>query len=375
MQTTPNVTFRPSSENITYEQFGKEAAKDASSNSVQLKNYLEILYLRIVERASEDKGTIAKKIGQLKDNLLAENNTKKRLDAENKTHRSEIEDLKGQIQKIEAGKGIPDYLSFVIASFITVLLSFYLWTFYAASGYAALNGVKPGTHGFAGVFSALSAAFNKGGFVVVLTVLFPTIFLSLGFLIHDAIEKKKYFFIAVLLLFTFCLDAIIGYKISENIHLNAYNAGATETTWQFNMVYADLNFYLVLASGFVCYVMWGVLLNYTLNKWKEIQPDSMVVRVKNKIKELSILIDENEGKLLICDNNIKRVSKDIEDFENGKVIVNVPALKANVGEFMGGWSAFTNMMYNESAETLLSEADGKKEEWLAIKISQLESLN
>ncbi|MBK7740473.1 MAG: hypothetical protein IPI42_07925 [Saprospiraceae bacterium] len=75
--------------------------------------------------------------------------------------------------------------------------------------------------------------------------------LGLGFLIHDALEKQKYLFITGLLTFTLIVDAIIGYKISQSIHNNEFNAGLTNELWRFDMIYSDINFYLVIALGFV----------------------------------------------------------------------------------------------------------------------------
>ncbi|MDZ4667463.1 MAG: hypothetical protein SGJ00_06215 [bacterium] len=74
-------------------------------------------------------------------------------------------------------------------------------------------------------------------------ILFPVIFLGLGFLIHDALEKQKYFFITGLLSFPLIVDAIIGYKISQSICAKEFNAGLSDQLWQFNMIYSDINFY------------------------------------------------------------------------------------------------------------------------------------
>ena len=69
--------------------------------------------------------------------------------------------------------------------------------------------------------------------------------MGLGFLIHDALEKSKYGFITLLLLFTLITDSFIGYKISQGIHTNEFNAGITNEQWRFSMIYSDINFYLI----------------------------------------------------------------------------------------------------------------------------------
>ncbi|MGC4103755.1 syntaxin family protein [Ferruginibacter sp.] len=216
-------TIKEDDGKITYEQFGAREAANRQGNPEQLKESLSIIYAKIVEDARIDKHAIVKRI---------ETNSKEIVDLENRIHsleakrvslQDEVDLAEKQIEDIEQNRGNADIFPFIIATIITVLLTFYLWAFYAASGYAALNGVKEGKTGFSGIFSALADAFNKGGFVVVLTVLFPIIFLGLGFLIHDALEKKKYGMIFILLLFTLCFDAIIGYNISKHIYINEYN--------------------------------------------------------------------------------------------------------------------------------------------------------
>ena len=134
------------------------------------------------------------------------------------------------------------------------------------------------------------------------------IFLGLGFLIHDSLEKneklakekkpKQFGLILLLLTITFIADAFIVYKISEGVHTNDFNAGRTDELWKFNMIFSDINFYLVLILGFVVYVIWGFLLHYVLShpylKTESEKVKLMIENVNNKIaekrKELSDII-------------------------------------------------------------------------------------
>ena len=367
-----NVTLTEEEKKITYEEFGKKEAEKAQGNPDHLKEALPIIYNKIVEEAKLDKASIHAKIETFNNEIADLENRIHSLQAKKTSLDDEVELCEKQIDDIGKNKSGGEILPFVIAAFITILLTFYLWAFYSASGYAALNGVKEGKTGFAGIFAALSEAFNKGGFVVVLTVLFPIIFLGLGFLINDALEKKKYGMITVLLLFTFCFDAIIGYQISKHIYINEYNAGETDLQWQGSYIFTDINFYLVLASGFVCYVMWGFLLNYTLTKQKEMQPDARIRKLKRKITELKTDIQQTIAEIKSCENNILKKKKSIHDYEIGKVTINVTKLKALIGEFIGGWIAWINLMKNAEAETLVAKSIVLKDEWLNKKISELD---
>ncbi|WP_205514470.1 hypothetical protein [Longitalea arenae] len=370
--TVTNVILTEQDRKMTYEQFGLKAAEKAQGNPEQLKEALPIIYNKIVEEAKLDKDGVHKKMEILNNEIADFENRIHSLQGKETSLSDEIELCEKQIDDIENNKGSTEILQFIIAAFITLFLTFYLWAFYAASGYAALNGVKSGKSGFSGIFAALSDAFNKGGFVVVLTVLFPIIFLGLGFLINDALERRKYGMIAILLVFTLCFDAIIGYQISKHIYTNEYNAGETDVAWQFSHVFKDINFYLVLASGFVCYVMWGFLLNYTLIKQKEIQPDSRIRKLKRKITELKTDMQQTIAEIKSCENNILKRKKNIHDYEIGKVTINVTKLKALIGEFIGGWVAWINLMRREDAETLVTKTTVFKDEWLNKKILELD---
>ena len=357
---------------ITYDQFGKEQAQKAKGDPEQLKESLPILYHKIVEEAKLDKASIAKKIENLQKEIADLESRKHSFTATRSSLEDEIVNSEKQIDDIENDKGHSEILPFIIATFITLLLTFYLWAFYAASGYAALNGVKAGSTGFSGIFGALTDAFNKGGFVVVITVLFPVVFLGLGFLIHDALEKKSYGIITVLLLFTFCFDAIIGYQISHHIYMNSYNAGEIDLPWYGKYIFEDINFYLVLASGFVCYVMWGFLLNYTLNKQKEIQPDIRIQRLKKKISELRLECQKSIAEANNCGTTIEKNRKSISDYQEGKVMVNITKLRSNIGEFFGGWSWWVSGMRPDEASALMARATKIKDEWLDNKVSTLD---
>jgi prefoldin subunit 5 len=370
-------TFREKEQlKISYGQFGREEATKSNAAPEALKGSLPILYNKIVEDAKLDKESIQQQIKVLENSLVEIEGQKDNLLAKKSSIEDDITNCEKQIDDIEKNKaGNGDIIPLVIASFITLLLTFYLWAFYAASGYAALNGVKEGKSGFAGIFAALSDAFNKGGFVVVITVLFPIIFLSLGFLIHDALEKKKYGFIVVLLLFTFCFDAIIGYQISRHIYINSYNAGETEIQWQNGFIFSDVNFYLVVASGFVCYVMWGFLLHYALSKQRELQTPNRIKKLKSRIGELKSEVLQITASIKSCDNKIQKTQKELSDFKNGKVIININKLRANIGYFMNGWVAYIAFRHpddDDKAKILIKEAIEIKETWLNEKIETLE---
>ena len=201
-------------------------------------------------------------------------------------------------------------------------------------------------------------------------------------MIHDALEKNKYGFITLLLLFTLITDAFIGYKISQGLHTNEFNAGLTSEQWKFSMIYTDINFYLVLALGFVVYVIWGFLLHYVLHKNKEMQPDkALELRLDNlnrkiteRREELALIItkiNDLKAQMGTLDNEISDKEEGMNGYENGVNPVDVPRLKSSVGKFMSGWFAYTALMYPSDANKRNQEANEMQKAWLTKKLDSL----
>jgi hypothetical protein len=371
-----NATLQPTlieKEKDFYVKFGRDSAARGNGQPGLVKESLNVLYQEIVKKAGEDKEGIAKRIASIKSEIQDLEKQKDEVEVQKASTENKIDDCTNQINDLENEQGSSDFIPFVVGAFITIMLTFYLWAFYSASGYAAYAGVPTDSAGFAGVFAALSEAFSEGGALKVIAILFPTVFLGLGFLIHDGIEKKKYGFITLLLAFTFVFDVIIGFMVTKHLHTNDLINNRTDIPWSNSMALEDITFYFILASGFVCYVMWGFLLNYTLNKWKEMQPSVRTRKLKEQIIELKQQLKKHEGDITNIINQIKTKSDDITAYQNGQVNIDIPTLKAHIGHFMSGWSAWTVLMKDESSE-LSKEADVEKEKWLSEKIASLRNI-
>jgi len=392
---TSNVENDPpsttSERKITYQHYGRLAAKNMNSNASNLESSLDNIYERFLNEQKLDESGLKQRIKKLRDELLQKRNQIEVIKAtlysqeQSKEEKEDrVEELEIDKIKLKDGEGpSTDYLSFSIGIVITVLLTLYLFVFYSSSGYSAFYGVKQGSLGFINP-DVFSVAKTKGTGVIALIILFPVIFLGMGFLIHDALEKKKYLIISALLFFTLLADGIIGYKISQGIHMNEYNAALTNEIWRFDMIFSDMNFYLVLVLGFVVYIIWGILLHYVLNKNHELQPDkALEIRLDNlnrKISEQRQAISEilgainiSKSQILAINNEIEDKEKDIIGYENDVIPVNVPLLQASVGDFMTGWYSYTNLMFPYEANKRTLEARDKQTEWLDRKIQTLKT--
>lgn len=387
---------------FTYSQYGFHSAQKSQSQPAGIDGYLNNVYDQFLEEQKLDEQGLKNRISKLKDELQQEKTRKSDAYAEIASHKSFKKDKENQIEELELEKieirngdgEIGDTSSFIIGAFITLLLTMYLFIFYSSSGYSAFYGIKPGSLGFINP-NVFSDATNNGGGVIALIILFPVIFLAMGFYIHVAIENNKklnlenkpsqYSIIISLLLITLIADMFIGYKISQGVHTNEFNAGKTSQMWKFNMIFSDINFYLVLVLGFVVYVVWGFLLNFILShsylKTESARVKLMIENVNNKItdkrKELSDIIskiNKFESDIITCENKIQQKEKDIIGFENGDTPINISSLKGSIGDFMGGWQNYTHGRFHaEEATSLNNDAIIAQNSWLANKIQNLNS--
>jgi hypothetical protein len=392
------------SEKITYTQLGFRSAQKSQSAPDAIEGYLEIVYDKFLDEQELNEQGLKDRISKLKAEVQQEKARKQDAIAEinaNKRNKEdkeqEIEDLNLEKIDIKNGDGeTAETIPFVIGAFITLLLTLYLFVFYSSSGYSAFYGIKSGSLGFINP-NVFADATNKGGGVITLIILFPVIFLGLGFLIHDSLEKnkkladdnkpKQYGVIITLLLITLIADAFIGYKISEGVHNNEFNAGRVDELWKFNMIFSDINFYLVLILGFVVYVIWGFLLNYVLShpylktesEKIKLMVENINTRIGEKRKELTDIIakiHKLEGELVTIDNKVEEKQNDIIGYENGVIPINIASLRGSIGEFMGGWQNYTHGNSTpEKATNLIENSIKNQNAWLQNKLESLKTEN
>lgn len=399
-QSTEHEFINNDSSSITYHQFGFRSAQHANARPESMEGFLNKVYDRFLDEQKLDEKGITDMIAKLQAEVLQEkskkndaNATLSSLKIQKNDKEKEIEDLELQKIDIKDGDGESiDTIPFVIGTFITLLLTLYLFVFYSSSGYSAFYGIKKGSLGFINP-NVFAEAMNKGGGVIALIILFPVIFLGLGFLIHTTLENNKklksenkppaYGLIISLLLITLIADVFIGYKISEAVHVNSFNAGLTNELWRFDLIFYDINFYLVLVLGFVVYVIWGFLLHYVLShpylKSESEKVKLLVENINKKIQEKKNELADIISKIFKIDNDIitfdtKIIEKEdkIIGLQNGVIPINVASLKSSVGEFLGGWQAFTNNNF-DSAESkdLIGAALIIQDTWMNSKIQNL----
>lgn len=393
---------------LTFHQLGFKAAHKSSSHLSALEGLLATAYNYFLRKQELDEEGIQLRITQLKSEIEQETGKKNDLSSEITIQRERIttnnkrtEEL--ELEKIDLRKGENDDEAssevppFIIASFITLLLTLYLFLFYSSTGFSVFYGIEENVSGFINS-DVFSMAKDKGNGALIFVILFPVIFLAVGFVLHSTIEKNKfrrkrdkrpqYFGIILILMITLVADAIIGYKISEGIHNNAFNMGLTKDIWLFEMIYTDINFYLVLILGFVVYVIWGILLNYILShpflksssERTKLLIENLNERIrilKDELPELTKRVHKLESDRETVLSKITSKRNHIIGYEGNVIPVDTSLLNASVGEFMGGYQTYTTNSQGNTKKTkaLVQKALEIQEKWLTNKIDSLETMS
>ena len=373
-----------------FQKLGRDSCGKANAQTSTLEQHLNVAYDEFLKEERLDIEGIKKRISELKDEVSkfgsAINNylsNKKNLtDIKIPRLESDISKTQSEINKLEESDvetSLSEYLPLVIGAFITICLTLFLFVFYSSVAYGTYFGISCDQKGIID-FDVFSKAKNKGGLVLTLIVLFPMIFLGLGFLIHDAIKKKKFLIVGIMLIVTLLVDFIIGYKLSHELYL--CNESNTKV-WEFGMIFQESNFYFVLVSGFAAYVLWGALLNYTLNQLAEIEPDKVVQKqieqLQNKLAQYEAELDicrkevnEIDAKIASNQANVAAINSKINAFENGGTIpIDTARLKAKTGMFMQGWVSYIELMQPQTAGTLTNASIIESDNWLNQKIQSL----
>ena len=328
----------------------KEKIKNDTEKQEKLKKPTRI---RVQELKSENEG-ILKRIEKIKTEEIVSSNAKiEKIKKDISEIRSNPERLTGD----KSGKA-----SYLIGVTILLLLTVYLFIFYSSASYSAFfkefSITELGVANSIFDAQALSKAYRDGVTDLVLIITIPAVFLGLGYLIHKSSEKKgyrKFIFIGSLIFVTFMFDAIIAYEICEKIY-NIRKENSFQDIPEFTISYAFklVSFWLIIFAGFVVYLIWGLVFDFTIEAHEK--QDKLRVAVKSKEKEIKMIED-----------NIEKLEAEITDLKNKENKNNIEINKLEeelnhtyiipkefeqyLHQFMDGWYHWMSAsLHNESAK-------------------------
>jgi branched-subunit amino acid transport protein len=266
-------------------------------------------------------------------------------------YEEEIQQTKLDLEqnKINTGYSNTKYFTYVS---LTFLLSIYLILFYASAIYASFFRNAASIIDTAGddIVLYLDNIFDvKGIFTpspaLIIVYLAAFLFFAIGLMPHTMEGKYKKIKVAFAVLGALIVDSLLAYKIDYGIHELKIMAGVADENWSF---LTSINFYLVLAFGFVAYLVWGYMYDLMLKeknkKNAEVCAELVIKDLKNKIRKQKKLIADLNAKVLDLECRVNMLQEKIEELkkELDKAMLNPDLLSQNLTSFYMGWRQFLN---------------------------------
>ena len=264
---------------------------------------------------------------------------------------------------------------FYIGVLILFPITLYLLVFYVSASYSAFfKDFSPETTIFAAIFDgqALSKAYNdlNGGLLEVLFICtIPFAFMGLGYLVHMFQKSKGKATMKIISLFviTFIFDAILAYQIEKKIFDFEKLPGEV---FNLSLAFQSVEFWGIIFAGFVVYIIWGLVFDFTMNEHENIDKIKIFVTTQQIKKES--LIAQNE--------EIKKIKEQIEK-EVSSIEGKIRELQSQIdgfifekkryliyhSEFLNGWLLAIGReiaLPREEKEKLIKDCNSVSEEHL-----------
>lgn len=364
---------------MTYHDFGYVRAGDCRANIDTLEPCLLSVVSRKTTEMTQNQNLIEQhrvKIQKEIEDLRGQKKQKSNdLDAKEKAlafEEKKIEDYRRNIAEIREnpsqvlGGESPSKANFFIGLFIILMLTGYLFVFYSSTSYSAF--FKGFTISNSGVVEAifdaqaLQKAWNESWTELLLICLIPAVFFGLGYLIHrfsDNNKKEKgnsvkktwsILKIVFLLIVTFLFDAILAYSIDEKIY--DLNRIITDPPFSVSIAASDVRFWLIIFSGFVVYVIWGLVFNFVMDAYYKLDRVGVSIRnFEDRIAASKQQCNTINSEIQTLNNEIARIDAEINqknvELDQNVIIVNEIHLAIN--DFVTGWLSYmTKLNYSES---------------------------
>lgn len=334
------------------EQLGMRLAGKHDASNEALAPALNALVQNSKMIQAQDATTQEKFKAQLKAQKASYENDIESNNKKISRHQDKINGLKNSIQefkeKIAGAKKGGSALAkvyFAIGVLINFFLGIYLFVFYSSATYSAFfrpdNDVEMGNAIF--YPKAYGDAWNTsiGQFLFVL--LMPVIFLGLGFLLHRFTQKQgasRYLKIGALYVITFIFDALLAFEISEKM----YNPTLDAPNYTMSMAFESPNFWVIIFAGFIAYVIWGLVFDFTMDSYAEMAEGATTIKECEKsIEDLNKQIDQEQESINQNESKIDSLKKEIANL-NAKIanefVYDTNGIKKDLNSFFQGWISY-----------------------------------
>lgn len=292
-------------------------------------------------------------------------NLKQQKDTKIKIRQEEIEKIKNEIHDIKSNpdKYIKDKtarVSFYIGIVLLIAISIYLILFYASASWSAFFreiDIEEEIQLTNALFDPLAYthAYEKGLPSLLLITLIPFVFLGLGYLIHVFQEHKERVKAIFTIIITFIYDAFLAYEITEKLYTaKVMGSFGDKENYGIRMALSSPNFWIIIFSGFLVYIIWGFILDFTLKYYEKL--DTIKVKItalQNKkaginqeISDISKDTDDNVQKIQTeindIDSKIAEVDSEIKVLQAQlqNVFFNITNILKELSSYFAGWTRY-----------------------------------
>lgn len=350
-------------EKLTYQQWGfKQAGKCGAAvkalepNLMAVVNHEKQEQLKNESLQNKHKTDLQKEIASLEGDIEKKENdlqSKKNLlgfeEKKIEDCKREIDELKINPDKVDGDRSAK--ANFIIGLFIILFLTIYLFLFYSSASYSAFFkewDINDETSLVAKVFDAkaVSEAAAQSFTAVLFICLMPMIFLGLGYLVHRFTNESKkakskfvsYLKIGVLYVLTFAFDVILAYTIESHVYDLTKTIMSPE--FSFGIAFTKVGFWLIIFSGFVAYVIWGLVFDFFMEAYYNL--DKVKVRIdvlEQKIKEYKAECKNYKLQIDSLNNEISALKAKVNEknIELLAPIIRPLGIVEAINNFVAGW--------------------------------------
>lgn len=240
-----------------------------------------------------------------------------------------------------------------IYGLLSVFIAIFLYFFYTSVVYSAVFrdiSITKYTL-FDSIFypKALEESFRKGVSAFMLVIFSPFIFLGLGLVIeyvkNNQAKYYKYTWVSVAM-FTFIVDAILAYHISERIYNSkAINTFGNIKPFTVRDALTDLNFWIIIALGFCVYMLFGKIFSlYNEHRMNKNKFENMEKYLIDKKAEAESKVNEIKSKISSLETLIYNLNIETTEITKiyDKVGFSTHEIKKIITEYALGWINYLN---------------------------------
>lgn len=266
---------------------------------------------------------------------------------------------------------------------LTISLSLYLLFFYASAIYSAFfrsAGLLIETSGDE-LAMVIGSIFDMKGIInpspnLIIVYLGSFLFFALGIIPHTIKGKYKNLKMTLFLIGTLVVDALLAYKIDNSIYEIKVLSGIAEGDWHF---WASENFYLVLAFGYLAYLVFGYIYQLMIEEKVKKNPKKIAIRriklLQEQIKETILTINKYQEDMVALESKIKMIESKLELLNRrlNEALINPEVLSQSLNSFYIGWIQFLNGSLDYENQKL--ECNDVYKQFMEENFKTLPSLN